>query len=279
MKKISTLILLSTLLMTAFWSCEKDENRIFFEGGTAPVLTSTATTTIPLAFATKDNQALKISWTNPNYAFTTGVSSQDVAYEIQIDTTGANFTNPKKKSLSISKDLSYTFTQNEFNDYLLNALELKKDMVHNMEIRVKASLGKDAGILYSNVVKLKATPYGIPPKVEVPANGTLWITGSAVASSWTNPLPDAPVNYAVSQKFKKLEDTKYELTVAMLGGGGFKLIQINGDWNTQYSKKSGDPLSGEFEKKDAAQFDGPTATGTYKITVDFQTGKYSVVLQ
>ena len=272
-------MLLSTLLMTAFWSCEKDENKIFFEGGTAPVLTSTATTTVPLAFANKDNQAMKISWTNPNYAFTTGVSSQDVAYEIQIDTTGANFSNPKKKALSISKDLNYTFTQNEFNDYLLNAMELKKEMVHNMEIRVKASLGKDAGVLYSNVVKLKATPYGIPPKVEVPANGTLWITGSAVASSWTNPLPSAPVNYAATQKFKKLEDTKYELTVAMLGGGGYKLIQINGDWNTQYSKKTGDPLSGEFEKKDASQFDGPTGAGTYKITVDFQTGKYSVVLQ
>ena len=65
-----------------------------------------------------------------------------MAYEIQLDTTGANFTNPKKKSISISKDLSYTFTQSELNDYLLNTLELKPAMEHNIEFRVKAFLVK-----------------------------------------------------------------------------------------------------------------------------------------
>jgi hypothetical protein len=278
MKQLSKLLVLSMVMATAFWSCEKDENQIFLEEGTAPVLTSSVATTIPLAFATKDNESIKLSWTNPNYTFTTGVSSQDVAYEIQIDTTGANFTNPKKKSLSISKELSYSFTQTELNDYLLNAMELKPGMSHNLEIRVKASLNT-AAILYSNVIKLKTTPYAIPPKVEPPTNGTLWVTGNAFASNWTNPLPDAPVNFASTQKFTKKSETLYELVVPMLGGGGFKLIQINGDWGTQYSKKSGDPLSGEFEKKDATQFDGPTAAGTYKITVDFQTGKYSLVAQ
>ncbi len=273
-------MLLAIMMVSVMWSCKKDEYKIFLEGGTAPVLASTAVTTLPLVFATKDNQATKLTWTNPNYSFTTGLSSQDVTYEVQIDTTGANFTNPKKKSLSISKDLSYTFTQTEFNDYLLNTMELKPAMEHSLEIRVKSFLGKDAAILYSNVIKLKATPYAIPPKVEIPANGTLWITGSAVASDWKNPLPQTPVNYSVTQRFTKISDTKYELVITMPGGGGYKLLQTNdGNWSTQYSKKSGDPLAGEFEKKDASQFDGPTASGSYKISVDFQTGKYTLTLQ
>ena len=269
-------MLLSTLLMTAFWSCEKDENRIFFEGGTSPVLTSTATTTVPLAFATKDNQALKISWTNPNYAFTTGVSSQDVAYEIQIDTTGANFTNPKKKSLSISKDLSYTFVQWELNDYLLNTLELTSRKEHNIEIRVKSTLGKDAGILYSNVIKIKATPYAIPPKVDPPATGELYIVGSA-AGSWDNPVANAG-----KQTFKKLSPTKFELTLPMVGGGSYLLLPKNGSWDVKYGgtgANNANSVNADDFKLGGGDLLAPAGSGTYKITVDFQTGKYSVVLQ
>ncbi len=279
MKQISKLLLLSTLMVSALWSCKKDEVKIFLENSTPPVLTSSASATAPLSFATKDEVSLKLSWTNPNYLFTTGLSSQDVSYEIQIDTTGANFTNPKKKSLSIKNNLSYTFTQTELNDYLLNTLELLPGMVHNMEFRVKSTLINSSAPLFSNVIKIKATPYAIPAKVQVPDDGTLWITGSAVNSDWANPLPSTPVDYATKQKFTKVSETVYELTVAMKSGGGYKLIQKQGDWSSQYSKKSGDALAGEFEKKDATQFDAPAASGNYKITVDFQTGKYKLVLQ
>lgn len=277
MKSLKSLLLLSSLMTVVLWSCSKDENKVYLQGGTAPVLTSSATGSIPLNYVTKDETALALSWTNPEYSFTTGVSSQDVSYVIEIDTAGANFTNPKKKSLSISKELSYSFKQTELNDYLLNTIELKAGMEHNLELRVKASLVNNAVPLYSNVIAIKATPYAIPPKVEVPAAGTLWITGSAVASNWTNPLPSSPVDYANQQMFTKLSDTRYELVVAMIAGGGYKLIQKQGDWSSQYSKKSGDALAGEFEKKDATQFDAPSESATYKITVDFQTGKYTLV--
>lgn len=37
---------------------------------------------------------------------------------------------------------------------------------------------------------------------------------------------------------------------------------------------------GDFEKKDSdPQFPGPPTSGTYKITVDFQRGKFIVVKQ
>jgi len=277
MKKITSYMLLSLLVTGAFSSCEKDENKIFFEGGTAPVLASTAATTVPLSFATKENVATKITWTNPAYSFTTGVSSQDVSYEIQIDTTGANFTNPKKKSISIASELSYTFIQAELNDYLLNTLELKAAIAHNIEIRVKSALGinKDAGILYSNVIKLRATPYAIPPKVELPASTKLYIVGSATPGGWGNPVPE-PL-----QEMKRIEDTKFEITVQIQGGGSFLFLPVNGSWDDKYggaAAGNANQVNGDEFLRGGNDLLAPAASGTYKITVDFQTGKYRMVL-
>jgi hypothetical protein len=160
----------SSLLLFIFSSCEKDENKIYFEGGTPPVLSSNLAATIPLSFANADKEAIKLSWTNPDYKFTTGVSSQDVNYLIEIDTTGANFTNPKRRTLAIANSLNKTITQGELNDYLLNTLELKPSMSHNIELRVTSSLIGNSIPLPSNVLKFAVTPYSIPPKVAPPAS-------------------------------------------------------------------------------------------------------------
>ena len=178
MKKISKIILLSALLTTTIWSCKKDENKIYFTGGTAPVLSANKTA-INLSFVNKNQEAIKLLWTNPNYKFTTGLSSQTVAYVIEIDTTGANFTNPNKKSISLSSDLSISFTQGDFNDFLLNQLVLKPGISHNIEIRVTSTLNPNSVPLTSNVLKYTVIPYAIPPKVAPPASGKLYITGSA----------------------------------------------------------------------------------------------------
>lgn len=277
MKNISKFVFLLLTLAAFAWSCDKDENKIYFEGGTAPVLTASGTD-IPLSFATSDNEAVTFSWVNPNYKFTTGVSSQNVSYVLEIDTTGANFTNPNKKAVAISQDLSQTISVGTFNDYLLNQLVLKPGMAHNIDVRVKSTLANNSVPLYSNVLKFTVTPYAIPPKVTPPATGELWIIGNAVAGGWDNPIKPP---YDVTQKFTKVSETLYELTVPFVGGGGYKLIQTNGVWNTQYHALDGTVVSGgDFEMKDSdPQFPAPAAAGTYKITIDFQRGKYTVVAQ
>src|SRR6266487_4814379 len=116
-------ITLSLFLLIILSSCKKEENKIYYEGGTAPSLSASKTGTIPLSFANKDQEAVKLSWTNTDYKFTTGLSSQNVNYQLEIDTTGAKFTNPQKKIISISSDLSLSITQNDLNDYLLNQLQ------------------------------------------------------------------------------------------------------------------------------------------------------------
>jgi starch-binding outer membrane protein SusE/F len=269
-------LLLSSFLMALLWSCEKKENRIFFEGGTAPVLTASRSGNIPMAFATQDQEAIKLSWTNPNYQFTTGPSSQDVTYQVEIDTTGANFTNPNKKVLAINNDLSLSIKQSELNDYLLNQLQLKAGMSHNVEMRVKASLANNSVPLYSNVMKFTITPYAIPPKVTPPASGTLYVTGGATTAGWMAG-GDAEV---VSQKFTQVSPTLYVLpSVALKGGESYLLVPVYGNWDNKYgaigANNSNNPDSDDF-KAGGGDLKAPAASGNYKIEVDFQRGKYTL---
>jgi len=272
------LLILFSLGLVVLASCKKDEHKIYYEGGTAPVLTSSINTTIPLSFANKDKDAFTLSWTNPNYMFTTGVSSQDVNYVIEFDTVGANFTSPQSQSVVVSKENSRTFTQNQINDYLLNQMNLQVNKPHQIEVRVKSTLANNSAPLPSNVLTFTATPFSTPPKVEPPAAGTLWMIGDAAPSGWGNPLSDP---YTTSQLFTQVSPTEYELTVTLPGGGNYKLIQENGVWGSQYHMITGGTWqAGDFEKKDSDPgFPGPPTGGTYKIKVDFQKGKYTVTKQ
>ncbi len=273
MKKIAKLMFLSSLLAIGFWSCTKDENKIFFDGGTAPVL-SANTATLNLNFANAANEAIKFSWTNPNYQFTTGVSSQSVSYVLEIDTTGANFTYTGKQSIAISQSLSLSISVSQFNDYLLNQLVLRPGSPHNLDVRIKATLGNGAVPIFSNVLKLVATPYAIPPKVALPTGGTLFLVGSATAGGWNNPVPEP------SQKFTQVSTTLYEITVPLIGGQEYLFLPTNGDWSNKYAVTDktvgGLADGGDFGYNKNDNFPGPAASGNYKISVDFQRGKFTV---
>ncbi len=279
MKNIVKQLISVVVVLALLASCKKDENKISVEASTPPVLTATPLVTLGANTTLLQTDSLKpfmkLSWTNPAYRFTTGISSQNVNYVLQIDTTGSNFTNPNKKEVSISQGLDSSFTVRTFNTLLANVME---NVPHNIEMRIKATIGAAGSLpLYSNVIKMTVTPY-LDVAVPVPAGGNLWITGDAVSSGWSNPLA-AP--YLSNQKFSKVSTTVYELTLSMPGGGGYKLLQDNGDWSTQYHMKTGGTWDGgEFEKKDADPgFSGPPSAGTYKISVNFKTGRYTVTKQ
>jgi hypothetical protein len=275
MKSLKAFLFLSTLLSLVLFSCTKDENRNYLTGGNPPALTASVTGNIPLSFANKDNPALTLSWTNPNYQFTTGISSQDVNYIIEIDTTGANFSNPAKQTISVSKDLDRTFMQGEFNDYLLNQLVLKPGIPHNIEMRVISSLGGVKAVpLISNVLKFTVVPYAIPPKVPPPTTGRLYLVGSATAGGWSNPVP------VPSQEFTKISETLYQIITPLIGGQEYLFLPLNGDWGHKYAVKdntvAGLAEGGDFGYDFSKNFPGPAASGNYKIVVDFQRGKFTV---
>lgn len=263
-------------LTIVFASCKKDENKITLESGTPPALTASSTTPLVLTLPSANNFALRFNWTNPNYSLTTGPSSQDVSYTLEIDTTGANFKGPKKQEVSIAKDLNVSFTVKELNT-IMTKLEVLEDMPHNIEFRLKANLTGGTAVLYSNIIKMVITPY-LDVVVPIPTAGNLWTTGDAFTSGWSNPLATPHVT---TQKFTKVSNTLYELTIAMPGGGNYKLLQDNGNWATQYhmvANTGGTWQGGQFEKRDADPgFPGPTSPGNYKITFNFKTGLFAVV--
>lgn len=283
MKNISKFVFLSLLLTTFVWSCSKDENKIYFEGGTAPVLTANQTA-IALSFATKAQEAVSFSWSNPKYQFNTGLSSQDVSYVLQIDTTGANFTNVNKKEIAISQDLSLAIPDSTFNDYLLNQLVLLPGKPHDLDIRIKSTLVNSSVPLISNVLKFTVTPYAIPPKVIPPGtapdylDGKLYITGDATAKGWMGG-GDAEV---LTQKFTRKSATVYEIIVPLIGGKSYVFVPVYGNWDNKYcieTKNDPNLVNGGAFKFGGNDILAPAASGTYKITVDFQRGIFTVVLQ
>ena len=268
-------LLSGPLLLTFFLlSCKKEENKVLFEGGSNPVLQASVTTPdLPLTYLNRDKEAINLSWTNPDYKFNTGNSSQDVSYQIEIDTSGANFTNPNKQTVSVSKDLSKSFGVSELNGFLLNQLQLKKDSPHDIEIRVKSALANNAVVLYSNVLKYTVVPYSIPPIVAAPVTGSLYLVGDATGGGWDNPVP------VPTQQFTKIDDLHFELTVPLTGGKEYLFLPLNGDWGHKFAckiKKEQSTAGGDFGYDFNDNFPGPAASGNYKIVVDFQRGKYSV---
>lgn len=276
MKNIIKLLFGTLLMAVTFLSCKKDENKIFYEGGTGPVL-SASSATIPLSFANRNNEAIKLFWTNPEYQFTTGISSQDVNYLIEIDTTGANFTNPNRQSVAISKDLSKSFTQGEFNGYLLNQLQLVPGVPHNVQIRVTSTLTNSSVPLKSNVLSFTVTPFSIPPVVTPPASGKLYITGSATPGNWMGGGDPE----LVSQRFTKLSNTLYELSsIALIGGGSYLFVPLYGDWTNKYGfigSNNANNVNGDDFKANGGDMLAPAVSGNYKIQVDFQRGKFTVI--
>jgi len=275
MKNKLFITLVSFLALTLV-CCKKEINKIYYEGGTSPNLTASRVGTIPLSFANESQEAIRLSWTNPDYKFTTGLSSQDVSYLIEIDTTGSNFTSPKRQQISISKDLTRSFTVKELNDILLNQLQLDSLTTHALEFRVRSSI---AGTLplFSNVLKFSGVkPYAIPPKVPPPASGKLYITGSATPASWM--VANDPE--LVSQKFTKVNNTLYVLpSVALSGGNSYLFVPVYGDWGAKYGgvgDNNTNNVNGDDFKPSGGDLKAPAASGNYKIEVDFQRGKFTV---
>lgn len=276
MKNIFKWIAMPALLATVFWSCKKNETIDYYTAGTNPVLTA-SDTALKFTPADSNKNAITVSWTNPNYQFTTGISSQNVNYSLQMDTLGANFTNPKMFTYSTANNLSKTFTVTEINSDLANVIGLATGVQHTVQMRVVSSLGSSNGaMLISNILQFNTTPYSPPALVTPPSTGTLYIVGAAAASGWNVPIPAANV---VAQTFTKVSATEYKLTVALTGGAEYKLIgsATDANYTIQYSVAATDtyPNGGPFVANGNNSI-APSTSGTYVLDFNFQTGIFTV---
>ncbi len=118
------------------------------------------------------------------------------------------------------------------------------------------------------------TPYKIPPKVEPPASGRLFIVGSATAGGWNNPVPTP------TQEFTKIDSVTYGGIFDLTGGSEYLLLPVNGDCSHKFSvadkSVAGLNAGGNFGYDLSDNIPGPAASGKYKIILDFQAGKFTV---
>jgi len=273
-RKLFTLLFMTVALA----SCERKIAEVTFEGGTNPVLSGDRTV-IPMSFATAAEDAVVLSWTNPNYMFSTGVNSHDVSYLLEIDVAGQNFQTPSRPVVGLSKMNNYRLTQAELNDLLLNRLGLQHSVSANIEIRVTSTLTNGSVPLPSNVLTFTVTPFEIPPKVTPPGtapnydDGELFIVGSATPGDWTNPVP------VPSQQFTRVSATLYTIEINLSSGNSYLLLPKNGDWGAKFgaigNNNSNNPIEDDF-RAGGGDLLAPAVGGLYRIDVDFQRGRFKL---
>ena len=260
-------------LVIAIFACNRKEDLTTFNDGSAVVLTASASTLAPTA---TDSLAtvLRFNWTNPNYA----TDSTANKYILQIDSVNKNFANANTRTLISARTTS--FIGKDLNKILLDrgyALNVPVDM----EVRVISSYGNNNERYNSNVLRLRVTPYKIPPVVPLPASFKLWANGGAINPwSWSGapPMPQS--------ELARLDETTWAGVFRYNGGSEFLVLGQNGGTNP-YDQKYAVPNNGVpgieaggsfgFYPPGAGgdNFKGPTAAGWYTMRMNFQTGRFT----
>lgn len=254
--------LFAGLLLTA---CDKADLLTQYKDGTAPALTLSSSNIAP-APADSNKVVLTLTWSNPAYATDSG----KVKYVVEIDSAGKNFSNPLSKTLTGTRSVS--FTAKELNTFLVNkGYAFNKPVT--MQARVVSSYSNNNERLPSSAVTLTMTPYKVPPKVELPASGKLYIIGGATQIGWTNG------GLAPTQELARLDETTFAGIFYLSAGQSYLLLPVNGSWDAKYgaigANNTNNPSGDEF-KSGGGDLLAPATSGWYRVVVDFQSGKFSV---
>jgi starch-binding outer membrane protein SusE/F len=271
MKRFNKLFFAVLLLAFAFTACEKADKLPFYGEGTAATLSASATTIAPPP-ADSNKVALTLNWTDPKYA----QSPSLYKFIIQMDSTTRGF-GSKAASFEVTGALTKDLIAKELNGILLGwGFEFNK--AYDVDVRVISSYGNNNEQKTSNTVKIRMTPYKIPPKVVLPTTGELYMVGDASLGGWNNPLA---AQYSIAQKFARIDETTFGGVFQLVGGKEYLVLPVNnGNWDNKYSiankSLAGIDVAGNFGYNLPDNFKSPAADGLYKITLDFQQGKYTV---
>ncbi|HEU4471205.1 MAG TPA: SusE domain-containing protein [Flavisolibacter sp.] len=265
MRSIIKFFLVFAGLAVFLAACDKVDDMPVYGNGTTSVLSASATTVAPQP-ADSNNTALTLNWTNANYA----TDSAHMKYTIEMDSAGKNFARADRKV--VVGQLSTGFLAKELNSLLL-ARGYAFNVPVDMDVRMISSYVNNNERLTSNTIRIRMTPYKIPPKVALPASGKLFIVGGATQGGWNNPVP------VPSQELNRIDETTFGGIFQLTAGQSYLILPINGDWNAKYggvgSNNSNNPDGDNF-KEGGSDLMSPAATGWYKLIFDFQQGKFTV---
>lgn len=268
MKYLSNFIFI-VLVAVTFTACDKKDSLPSYDTGSKITLAASSTILAPLP-ADSDKNAITLSWTNPKYA----TAAANVKYVIEIDSAGKGFTSPYlTKTVTGAEILSSNFTGKEINTVLLNK-GYPFNVPVSLDVRVSSSYANNNDRYTSDVIRIKFTPYKVPPKIALPTSGKLFLVGDATQGGWNNPVP------VPSQEFARLDETTWGGIFQITGGNQYLILPVNGDWSHKYAVANngvaGISAGGDFGYDFNDNFKAPATSGLYKIIVDFQSGKFTV---
>jgi starch-binding outer membrane protein SusE/F len=127
---------------------------------------------------------------------------------------------------------------------------------------------------YKIILDFQSGKYYVTPFTGTLPNN-LFIVGGATPGGWNNPVP------VPSQQFTRLNSSIFVInSISMSAGGEYLFLPVNGDWSNKYAVQvtnlPGLASGGDFGYNFPSNFPGPIVAGTYKITANFVTGKFSV---
>lgn len=266
MKNILKFLFAATAIILLYSSCEKVDDLTRYDNGSLPVLSSSVATIAPVA-SDSDKTIVTFSWSDPKYAN----PSNTFKYILEIDSTGRNF--GKEATKVVIGTLSTSMLAKELNAILLS-FGFNYNTPYDVDVRLTSSYGNNNEQLKSNVIKLRVTPYVIPPKIAPPASGKLFLVGDATQGGWNNPVP------VPTQEFAKLDSVTYGGVFNLNGAKEYLVLPVNGDWSHKFSVGNktlpGLNTGGDFGYDLNDNFPGPTASGWYIILINFQSGKFTV---
>ncbi len=269
MKLINQILSLAVIATLAFTSCDKADKLSLYGNGTAPVLTAASSTVAPPP-ADSNKYSLILNWTDPKH----GQDPARYKYIVEIDSTGRNFSKAVTRT-HIGK-LTDSIVAKDLNAIML-AWGFEFNKAYDLDVRVTSSYGNNNEKLASNILKIRATPYKIPPKVALPLTGRLFIVGGATDGGWNNPVP------VPSQEFARLDETTFGGVFFLKANDAYVLLPANGSWDTKFVINDrllpGVDTTGTFffSTGSGQDFKSPATAGYYKMTIDFQKGLYKVV--
>lgn len=245
MKKIisKSIFLFSILLLLG--ACEEKE---FIElEPDANAVVSLSTNVVVLTEDTAADDALTVSWTEPDFGFEAAPT-----YTVMIDLAGGDFS--AGQSIPVGTDMEKSFTEGELNGKLLS-LGVSPEVPTDIDIAVKTVLS-GFQTMVSTPVTLNVTAYSSLLDLS-----TIWgVVGNATPGSWGHPdIPDLPL-YTT--------DVPGELVAYVTLRDGFIKFRTDNAWTLNYGDTGAD---GTLEE---GGDDIAVTAGTYKIDLNLNDLTY-----
>ena len=274
------------ILFILFSSCESDIEMIHIQEGIPSEVISDADPDTPIILLKEDEQNIvyNLNWTVANYLGEDAVSSVKGEYIIEMSTS-EDFSNAT--TIHPPEYLTHGFQGIALNTILIEQFGALPEEPIETFFRIESTFNKDA--LNSNTISNTFIPYRLKelPAVYLPPNGIILIAGPAAGNPW--PL---------ETEFTQITETLYSLETYLIGGEEYEFV-TDDSWSQAYKipadvvpadvategsfvedgGKAHDETGNEVERWEGQNFLSPPEDGTYTITLDFQSGTYTVVKQ